>query len=400
MSKFSPRRNTIKIVSCLAIIILLLLSATVHASLSGTPAHAVVPAAALAAAIIMLTILVRVSIRTVEGEIWIRRLGMGDLDYHVEPRGNDEIAKALHALEAVRQTCIRAMRLDQVQELTNQLQAKNDKLESTLEELRNTQDRTVSQQKLAELGELAAGIAHEMRNPLQFIRNFTTSSELIALELAQVLQDPARQLDQEDTAELLQDLVENMQRVNRHADRANDIINSMMTLDRGAPGQFRTFDLNQLVTDQTTLAHQAVQAQVTGFRADIVLDLDPKAREVRAIPEDLARAIAHMTTNACQAMADRAAAIDDSYTPRLRTTTRRDPDGVYITIRDNGTGITPEVQNKMFNPFFTTKETGPHTGLGLSLSHDIVREHDGTIQVNSQLLQHTELTIHLPQGAT
>ena len=395
MSKFSPRRNTVKIVTCLALIILLLAGATVHAAMAGGAADIAIPATALAVAAIMLCILVRVSIRTVEGEIWIRRLGMGDLDYRVEPRGNDEIAKALHALEAVRQTCIRAMQLDRVQQLSEELQAKNGELETTLEELKRTQDRIISQQKLAELGELSAGVAHEMRNPLQFVRNFATSSEMIAAELEKMLEQPEG-FDREEAMELAQDLTENMERVVRHSDRANGIVSGMLMLDRGTGGGFRPMELNRLVTEQANLAHHAVQAQEPGFSADITLDLEEDLGEITAVPEDLARVVANLVTNSCQAMAEKAVEAGDHYVPELRASTARTQEGTTITVRDNGMGMTPEVMGRMFNPFFTTRETGRNTGLGLSLSHDIVREHGGSIEVRSEPGEYTEISVLLP----
>ena len=156
---------------CLLIIILLLIGNTVQNIVNGGDGDAI-PATALTVAMFMVWILDRVSVRTVEGEVWIRRLGMGDLEFRVEPTGNDEIAKALHALEAVRQTCIRAMQMERVQQLSDELQDKNQELEGTLAELSRTQDRIVAQKKLAELGELSAGVAHEMRNPLNIIKNF------------------------------------------------------------------------------------------------------------------------------------------------------------------------------------------------------------------------------------
>ena len=179
----------------------------------------------------MIGILMRASIRTVQGEIWIRRMGMGDLEYRVEPTGNDEITKALEALETLRQSSLRAMQLDQVRLLSQELREKNAELESTLEKLRSTQDRIISQQKLAELGELSAGVAHEIRNPLQFIKNFTISSELLISELKTLLEQPDG-LNEEEARDLIRDISENLERVTHHSDRANGIVSGMLTLDR------------------------------------------------------------------------------------------------------------------------------------------------------------------------
>ena len=235
ISKFSPRRNTVQITLCLVLIIGLLTWATIHAALTGNPTAIAIPAAALAVALVMIGILMRASIRTVQGEIWIRRMGMGDLEYRVEPTGNDEITKALEALETLRQSSRRTMQLDQVRLLSQELREKNAELESTLEKLRSTQDRIISQQKLAELGELSAGVAHEIRNPLQFIKNFTISSELLISELKTLLEQPDG-LNEEEARDLIRDISENLERVTHHSDRANGIVSGMLTLDRGTGG--------------------------------------------------------------------------------------------------------------------------------------------------------------------
>ena len=403
MSKFSPRRNTVQIILCLVLIIGLLAWATVNAALTGSLAATLVPATALAAGLIMISILVRVSIRTVQGEIWIRRMGMGDLEYRVEPTGNDEIARALEALETLRQSSIRAQQLDRVQQLSGELQQKNVELESTLEELRRTQDRIISQQKLAELGELSAGVAHEIRNPLQFIKNFTISSGMLIRELEALLEqmegskpEEDRENALEEAREIMRDILENLERVTNHSDRANGIVSAMMTLDRGSGGGFRPVDLNPMVAQQTGLAHAAAQTQEPGFSAHVAIETDPDLGEVTLVPEDIARVVVNLVANACQAMAEKARETGEGYTPELLVRTSGTGDGVSITVRDNGPGVTPEIERKMFNPFFTTKNTGRNTGLGLSLAHDIAREHGGDIEVRSEPGEYTEMRVFLP----
>ena len=302
-----------RITLCLVLIIGLLAWATIHAALTDSPTGALVPAAALAAALVMISILVRVSVRTVQGEIWIRRMGMGDLEYRVEPTGNDEITRALEALETLRQRSIRAQQLDRVQQLSGELQQKNVELESTLEELRRTQDRIISQQKLAELGELSAGVAHEIRNPLQFIKNFAISSDLLIRELETLLEqpdqsgrEPIQAETREEARDLIRDISENLERVNHHSDRANGIVSGMLTLDRGSGGGFRPVDLTQLAAEQTNRAHQAVQVHEPGFSAQVTMEADPDLGEITLVPEDVARVIANLVTNACQAMAEKA----------------------------------------------------------------------------------------------
>ena len=397
VSKFSPRRNTVQIILCLALIIGLLAWTTIHAARTGSPTTTLIPAAALAAALVMIIILVRVSIRTVQGEIWIRRMGMGDLEYRVEPTGNDEITKALEALETLRQSSLRAIQLDQVRLLSQELQEKNVELESALETLRKTQDRIISQQKLAELGELSAGVAHEMRNPLQFIKNFSISSNLLIRELEPLLEQPD-EASREEARELIQEISGNLERVNHHSERANGIVSGMLTLDRGSGRGFRPVNLNQLAAEQTNRAHQAVQVHEPGFSAQVTMEADPDLGEITLVPEDVARVIANLVTNACQAMAEKARGAGGNYTPELLVRTSGTGDGVTITVRDNGPGVTPEIERKMFNPFFTTRDTGRNTGLGLSLAHDIAREHGGDIEVRSEPGEYTEMRVFLPDG--
>ena len=217
MSKFSPRRNTVKITICLILIIGLLAGATIQANMIGGARAAAIPLAGLTAGVIIIYILVRVSVRTVQGEIWIRRMGTGDLEYRVEPTGNDEITKVLEALETLRQSSIRAIQLDRVQQLSDELQQKNQELETALEELRRTQDRIISQQKLAELGELAAGVAHEIRNPLQFVRNFAISSGMLIDDLEALLEQPDG-FDREEARDIMRDILDNMERMTHHSD--------------------------------------------------------------------------------------------------------------------------------------------------------------------------------------
>ena len=258
---------------CLLIIILLLIGNTVQNIVNGGVGDAAIPATALTVAMFMVWILVRASVRTVEGEVWIRRLGMGDLEFRVEPKGNDEIAKALHALEAVRQTCIRAMQIERVQQLSDELQDKNQELEGTLAELRRTQDRVVAQKKLAELGELSAGVAHEMRNPLNIIQNFAQISEDIARELDEIT-GVEEAPNSTERAELTRQLMENMQRIVHNSDRTNRIVSDMTAIGRQGNGVFSKTDVNLLLANQINLAWQAVKAQEPEFSVEIQQDLD------------------------------------------------------------------------------------------------------------------------------
>ena len=394
LSKFSIRRYSIQHFLLIFVVIGLLVVTTVFAVLHGNVVLVVLAGTTLAVVLVKAAFVIHVGIRTIAVEAWIRRLGMGDFEYRIEPQGNDEVSKACLALETLRQSSIRAMQLDLVRKLSDELQDKNAALEDTLDELRKSQDRIISQQKLAELGELSAGVAHEIRNPLQFIRNFAANSETIATQIKEAPEQPDDG-DEDSLDELTEDLVDNMRRIVMHSDRADRIIADLLAMGRRGAGAFEPVDLNPLLAKQASLGYQAAQAQSPGFTAEIRQELDPDVGRIVAVPEDLARVFTNLVTNACHAMAERARDAGDDYAPELRIGSRRTSDGAAITIRDNGVGMTPEVMTRIFSPFYTTKESSRSTGLGLTLSHEIVREHGGQIIPASQPGEYTEMAVQL-----
>ncbi|MCY3802105.1 MAG: ATP-binding protein [Chloroflexi bacterium] len=344
---------------------------------------------------------ITVGLRAVALEVWIRRMGAGDLDYKVEMTGKDEIVKLAIALEELRQRSIKAMQLNLVERLSKGLQEKNEELERVVQELRQTQDQVITRQKLVELGELTAGVAHEIRNPLNFITNFSEASEELLDELKQALVDGADQLD-EDTkdliAEISQDLADNMQRIHSHGDRANRIVRDMLAIGRGG-GKLQPTDINDLVRDHAMLAFHGARALDEDFQLDIRNHFDPNAGEIPVIPDDMGRVFLNLVGNACYATDEKRRMFDgdgDSYTPTLWLCTERTDDAAEIRIRDNGTGIPLDVIDRIFNPFFTTKPTDKGTGLGLSLSNDIVRQHGGSITPASKAGEYTEMTVSIP----
>ena len=399
MSKFSIRRYSTQQLILIFLILSLLTSTNVYAVMTGNGPLTALAGLTLTLAVIKTGIVLYAGFRTIGVEIWIRRMGMGDLDYRIEPRGRDEISLACEALETLRQSSIRAIELDLVRRLSNELQERNDQLEKIMADLRSAQDRIISQQKLAELGELTAGVAHEIRNPLNLIQNFARTSGGMLEELQETMTelDGAPSAEQEENIrELNAELTENMQRICQHSDRAERIIQDMMATGRTSAGRFQPTDVNELLERQTILAHQGACARNPGFSADLNWDLDPDLGEVSAVPEDLARMFANLATNACHALVDRARVREPDYRPALAATTRLDGDTAAIIIRDNGIGMTPEVLEKIFNPFFTAREANPGTGLGLSLCHDVLREHGGTIRAESEPGKWTELRVTLP----
>lgn len=278
--------------------------------------------------------------------------------------------------------------------LSEQLQHKNHQLESALSDLHRTQDRIVSRRKVAELGELAAGLAHEIRNPLQFIKNFAEGSVAAASDL----QEDEAALPPEKR-ELLQDITENMRRIIQHSERANRIISQMIAMGRQENAEFRSVAINTLLSEQAGLALQAAKSQNLDLDIEMVDDMDPEVGDVSIIPEDMSRVFINLVSNAFLATAEKALVHSGSvYSPTIRVGTKRKDGEVMITVWDNGLGMTPEVMEKMFNPFFTTRPNNQATGLGLSLSYDIVQMHGGNITADSQPGQYTTMIVTLPDS--
>ena len=355
-------------------------------------------AGSLAALALMIFVILRIGPRVVALEFWIRRMGAGDLEHPVTPTGNDEITEIFYDLEVLRRQSLRAQRLDMVQQLSEDLQRKNTELETVLTELHTTQDQVISHQKLAELGELTAGVAHEIRNPLNLIQNFARTSGEMMNELKKVVAELEGPPDEEQAAlleELTSELDGNMSRLRQHGDRANRIIQDMLAMGRNSTGNRHTVTINDLVEDHAMLAYHSAKSRDPEFNMKIVRQYDPATGEASIVSEDIGRVILNLVSNACYASNERSKA-EEGHEPTLWLTTDRDEDRIQIKIRDNGNGMPPEVMEKIFNPFFTTKPTDRGTGLGLSLSNDIVREHGGTITPESQPGEYAQFTIRIP----
>ena len=275
-------------------------------------------------------------------------------------------------------------------------------LAASLENLRTTQDRLVQTQKLALLGQLTAGIAHEIKNPLNFVNNFSG----ISAELIDELQDTLNGMPLDDKAraeinELTGTLKSNFDKVVHHGRRADAIVKNMLQHSREGSGEHRVVAINGLVEESLNLAWHGARAETQGFEIKLKQSFDPSAGEADIFPQDIRRAVLNMISNGFYAATMRRAQNNGGdYEPTLTASTKNLGDRVEIRIRDNGIGMPPEVKEKMFNPFFTTKPTGDGTGLGLSISHDIiVKQHGGLIEVDTQPGEFTEITVILPRNA-
>jgi two-component system, NtrC family, sensor kinase len=276
-----------------------------------------------------------------------------------------------------------------------------DSAETALRDLQTAQDRLIQTEKLASLGQLIAGIAHEIKNPLNFVNNFSALSVELVEELDDALK-PAT-LDnktREETSELTQMLKGNLEKVVQHGQRADSIVKNMLLHSREGSGERRSVDLNAIVEDSLNLAYHGARAERQKFNIRLERSFDPAAGQVDLFPQEITRVLLNLISNGVYAAMKRKAEALDGYEPTLVAATRSLGNNVEISIRDNGGGIPPEVKEKIFNPFFTTKPPGEGTGLGLSLSYDIiVKQHSGSIEVDTMPGQFTEFRVILPRKA-
>jgi two-component system NtrC family sensor kinase len=283
--------------------------------------------------------------------------------------------------------------------LLKELRHRTDDLTKSLNDLRNAQDRLVQTEKLASLGQLTAGIAHEIKNPLNFVNNFAALSTELTDELNDVLkQATIAEKIRVEVDELTRLLKDNLQKVVQHGRRADSIVKNMLLHSREGSGDHRPADINALVDESLNLAYHGARAERPDFNVTLHRDFDANAGMIEVFPQEITRVFLNLVSNGFYAVTRRKREHGPGFDPVLRATTRDLGDAVEIRIRDNGTGIPPEVQDKMFNPFFTTKPAGEGTGLGLSMSHDIiVKQHGGTIDVDTEPGQFTEFRIVLPR---
>jgi len=282
--------------------------------------------------------------------------------------------------------------------LFEQVQERTRELSRSLEDLRTAQDRLIQTEKLASLGQVTAGIAHEIKNPLNFVNNFSALSVELTDELNDILkQAKLAEKIQQEVAELTQMLKSNLDKVVQHGKRADSIVKNMLLHSREGSGEHRPVEINTIIDESLNLAYHGARAEGRDFNITLERDLDPGAGIADIYPQEITRVLLNLISNGFYAATKRAAA-NGGLEPKLKATTRNLGDKVEIRIRDNGIGIPSEIREKIFNPFFTTKPAGEGTGLGLSMSHDIVvKQHGGAIEVATEPGVFTEFIITLPR---
>ena len=267
-------------------------------------------------------------------------------------------------------------------------------------QVKKTQNQLIAQEKMASLGSLTAGIAHEIRNPLNFINNFSQLSGELVEELRDFLEEVRPSLDTDRGGildEIMADLASNLQKIQTHGQRAETIIQGMLLHSRGGPRRWEQVDLNTLLASAANLAFHGIKSKDLKFNVAFTTDFDPTLEPMEVVIQDLDRVFINILSNACSAVYSKFKTQSHTYHPEVAITTQQKSNGVEIKIRDNGSGIPDKFLTKIFDPFFTTKPTGEGTGLGLFLSHEIItQQHQGQLQVNSSWGDYTEFVITLP----
>ena len=282
-----------------------------------------------------------------------------------------------------------------VSERTVEITRQKEELEQAITELKATQNQLIQSEKMASLGELTAGIAHEIQNPLNFVNNFSEVSIELIDELNEEQSKPQR--DTKLEAELLTDLKQNLQKITHHGTRASSIVKGMLQHSRASTGQRELTDINALCDEYLRLAYHGLRAKDKSFNATLKTDFDASLGQISLIPQDMGRVLLNLLTNAFYAIQQRQKRGEPGYQPTVTVSTRCADIQAVITVADNGTGISKEVQQKIFQPFFTTKPTGEGTGLGLSMAFDIVTKgHTGAITLESKEGEGTTFAITLP----
>jgi two-component system NtrC family sensor kinase len=282
-------------------------------------------------------------------------------------------------------------------EQKEEIASQRDHLGQALEDLKNTQTQLVQREKMASLGELTSGIAHEIQNPLNFVNNFSDVNREMLEELKAESEKQKAERDEQLEAELINDLIENETKINHHGKRADAIVKGMLQHSRTSSGQKEPTDLNALADEYLRLSYHGLRAKDKDFNAELVTHFDEKLRKANVIPQDIGRVLLNVINNALYAVQQKVKTAGADYKPIIKISTTQQNDYVIISVKDNGNGIPDAIKDKIMQPFFTTKPTGEGTGLGLSLSYDIVvKGHGGSITVDTKEGEFTEITVSLP----
>lgn len=285
-----------------------------------------------------------------------------------------------------------------VAERTSEILQQKEELQEALNHLKDTQEQLIQQEKLASLGQLTAGIAHEIKNPLNFVNNFSELSVDFIEEIEEELDKAVDFPEKENIKELLEDVKSNLGKIRHHGSRADSIVKSMLMHSRGGTGTKDPTDLNALIREYANLAFHGMRANPNPINVEIQLQLDEQLPKINLNAEDFSRVILNLVKNAFDAMREKITKVGNEYKAKVEIRTKDQGDSVLIVVEDNGPGVPDEIRDKLLMPFFTTKKGTEGTGLGLSITHDIIKSHEGTLDIESVVGEYTRFSIVLPKS--
>ena len=318
----------------------------------------------------------------------VHRIEEGDLEAQLPVLSRDELGYFAFSLNRMAAS-LKASH----EELENRVAERTAALQASLVRLQSTQAQLIQSEKMASLGELTAGIAHEIQNPLNFVNNFSE----VSAELSQDLQNELQAGNAAEVKDIAAAIEQNLQKIRYHGQRADAIVKNMLQHSRSSTGQKEPTDINALAEEYLRLSYHGLRAKDKNFNAVLVTDYDKNLGKIAVIPQDIGRVFLNLLNNAFYAIREKQKLQPDGYQPQVNLITRRWPDKVLIKVKDNGMGIPKEALNKIMQPFFTTKPAGEGTGLGLSLSYDIITKgHGGNLEVETEPGQFSEFSIYLP----
>jgi len=279
------------------------------------------------------------------------------------------------------------------EELQRMVDERTIQLQNSILELKSTQAQLIQSEKMASLGELTAGIAHEIQNPLNFVNNFSE----VSTELIDEMKEELKNGDIEEGIALAENLKQNLEKINHHGQRASSIVKGMLEHSRTSSGQKELTDINALCDEYLRLSYHGLRAKDKSFNATMEITFDPTLPKIEVVPQDIGRVLLNLINNAFYAVHERSKKDESEYVPTVSVTTELTANTqLIIAVKDNGSGIPDSIKEKIFQPFFTTKPTGQGTGLGLSLSYDIVKAHGGELKVETKEGEMSEFVILLP----
>ena len=282
--------------------------------------------------------------------------------------------------------------IEELEQKRKAIEDTNNALQQSLDGLKAAQAQLIQSEKMASLGELTAGIAHEIQNPLNFVNNFSEVSKELLEEMLEEIQNG----DLEEVNAIAQDVIQNLEKINHHGKRADGIVKGMLQHSRTSSGEKENTDINILVDEYLRLAYHGLRAKDKSFNAALETHFDDDIKKLNIMPQDIGRVVLNLITNAFYAVNEKKKSQIKDYEPKVTVETKKVKDKIQIQVSDNGNGIPKKVLKKIFQPFFTTKPTGQGTGLGLSLSYDIIKTHGGDIKVNTKENDGTTFIITLP----